>query len=103
MVLCPIALAAAMPIIRWPVTMRVPMWVAYSSRRICFLTEAVHGPCYASPTASVGPAAARFYAMSFRLLTDAPAPYLPFIARMVAGGLARHRVQSLKAVRDRTG
>jgi hypothetical protein len=41
--------------------------------------------------------------MSFRLLTDAPAPYLAFIARMVAGGLARHRVQSLKAVRDRTG
>jgi hypothetical protein len=41
--------------------------------------------------------------MSFRLLTDAPAAYLAFIARMVAGDLARHRVQSLKAVRDRTG
>jgi hypothetical protein len=33
--------------------MRVPMWVAYSNRRICFSTGAVHGPCYASPTASV--------------------------------------------------
>src|ERR1700674_2149699 len=32
--------------------MRVPMWVAYSNRRICFSTGAVHGPCYASPTAS---------------------------------------------------
>jgi hypothetical protein len=42
----------AMPIIRWPVIMRVPMWVAYSNRRICFSTGAVHGPCYASPTPS---------------------------------------------------
>jgi glutamine synthetase len=42
--------------------------------------------------------------MSFRRLADATvAPYLAFIARMVAGGLALHRVQSLKAVRDRTG
>jgi hypothetical protein len=42
--------------------------------------------------------------MSFRLLTDATvAPDLAFIARMVAGGLVLHRVQSIKAVRDRTG
>jgi hypothetical protein len=34
--------------------------------------------------------------MSFRLLTKATvAPYLAFIARMVAGGLALHRIQSL--------
>jgi len=40
--------------------------------------------------------------MSFRLLADAiVAPYLALIARMVTGGLALHRVQSLKAVRDR--
>jgi len=40
----------------------------------------------------------------FRLLTDATvARYLAFIARMVAGGLALHRVQRLKTMRDRTG
>src|ERR1700687_2629759 len=43
---------SAMPIIRWPGIMRVPMSVTYSNRRICFSTGAVHGPCYASPTAS---------------------------------------------------
>jgi hypothetical protein len=42
--------------------------------------------------------------MSFRLVTDATVTrYLAFIARTVAGGLALHRVQSVKAVRDRTG
>jgi hypothetical protein len=42
--------------------------------------------------------------MCFRLVTDATvARYLAFIARMFAGGLALHRVESLKAMRDRTG
>jgi hypothetical protein len=42
--------------------------------------------------------------MSFRLVADVTvARYLAFIARMVAGGLALHRVQSLKAARDRAG
>ncbi len=53
---------------------------------------------------AVGRAAVRSYAMSFRLLTDATVvPYLAFIAPMVAASLALHRVQSLKALRDRTG
>jgi hypothetical protein len=42
--------------------------------------------------------------MSFRLVTDATvARYLAFIARMVAGGLALHRVQSLGSSGSRVG
>ena len=62
------------------------------------------GPTQRPCLRAVGRVAARSYAMSFRLLPDATvAPYLAFIVCVITGGLALHRVQSLKAVRDRRG
>ena len=51
---------------------------------------------------AVGRVAARSYAMSFRLLTDATVA-LSRVHRAHGRGLALYRVQSLKAVRNRTG